>query len=344
MVSIKTKRGFEIEIPNEFNGYKFIEFISNGAFSVVAKVQDIENGKYYAAKVISMTDMEERNLIKTISNEINILRSIEHPNIISIYETFFIQSGNGENMFVIVTDYCPNGDLVQYISNTGFKNDQELKEIEYEILIGLEYLHDQGIAHCDIKPDNILLDENMKPIICDFGLSKFVDQENEGIINGALQYSSPELFENGDVDYLKADVWAIGITFYIISELKLPYIGGTTIKTGKLSINSANESLNKFVEKCTKMNPEERPSVYELLDDEFFATIYEEEYSSNEESCNYDKDNCNKTELSDDNGSVQEQDAIDIVDSYAEEITVFDEKDFDLEDMSIQIEEVNLLH
>lgn len=278
MVSIKTKRGFEIELPTEFKGYKFIEFISSGAFSVVAKVQDIKNEKYYAAKIISMTDMKNRNLVNTISNEINILRAIEHPNIIEIYETFFIEKENGETMFVIVTDYCSNGDLVQYISKNRYIKEQELKEIEYEFLIGLEYLHDQGIAHCDIKPDNILLDENMKPIICDFGLSKYIDEPNDEIMNGALQYSSPELFGNGDVDYSKVDVWAVGITFYVVSELKLPYVDGTTINTGKLSINSSNECLNKFVEKCTKIDPDERPSVYDLLEDDYFSTLFVEEF------------------------------------------------------------------
>lgn len=325
MPSIKTKRGFEIVLPSEFNGYKFIEFISNGAFSVVAKVQDIEEGNYYAAKIISMTDMENRNLVKTISNEINILRTIEHPNVIEIYETFFIQNEENENMFVIITDYCSNGDLVQYISKNGFKNVQELKEIEYKMLIGFEYLHDQGIAHCDIKPDNILLDEYMNPIICDFGLSKNIYEENEGIINGALQYSAPELFENCEVDYLKADIWAIGITFYILSELKLPYIGGTTIKSGKLSINSNDELLNRFVEKCTRINPDERPSIYDLLEDEYFSTIDENIIDDNEfgeindgdyyitEYSNHDEEDFNQSQYLCDNNTATKNEKLSMI-------------------------------
>ena len=188
----------------------------------------------------------------------------------------------------MITEYCPKGDLVQYISKEGFKDEEEKRRIEYEILEGLEYLHRHGIAHCDLKPDNILLTEEMTPKICDFGLSKDIHEDNEGIMDGALQYSAPELFEDGEVDYMKADVFAIGITFYVITELKLPFVGGTTIKKGQLVISSKDEEINEFVEMCTRTEAEERPTISELLDYGFFGT-YEEEYDQEQEEIENDE-------------------------------------------------------
>lgn len=299
MFCFETKTGFKIEIPTEFNGYKFIEFLSNGQFSAVAKVEEIETGEIYAAKIISMRDMEEKNQVKMISNEIQILQSIDHPNIIKLFETFFIQNEDNELFLVMIIEYCPNGDLVQFISNGGLKNEEEKRRIEFQVLEAIEFIHEIGIAHCDLKPDNILLDEKLTPKLCDFGLSKDIHGDNHGIMNGCLQYSAPELFDNEkDIDYLKADVFAIGITFYVITELKLPYVEGTTIKKGKLEIASHDDEINEFVEKCTKMNPNERPTITDLLDEGFFSTndeIYEEEEDDDDEG-NWvsDEDNSSK--------------------------------------------------
>ena len=120
MFNSQTQDGYSISVPMEFHHYKIVEYIGCGSTCIVVLVIDTNTDTEYAAKIISMTDMKNRNLVNTISNEINILRAIEHPNIIEIYERGVIEKENGETMFVIVTDYCSNGDLVQYISKNRY--------------------------------------------------------------------------------------------------------------------------------------------------------------------------------------------------------------------------------
>lgn len=272
MFTVQTDSEYTITIPIAFNGYNVIEYIDNGSFSAVVKVQHLKSKQYYAAKIISVKDMESKNQISIICNEIDILSSISHPNIIKIYNWFNIKNFENEEFIVIIEEYCNNGSLVKYL-NSDIKNEKVIKNIEIGLINAIQYLHEIGIAHCDIKPDNVLIDENFSAKLCDFGFSKKITNLSDPTRWGTVGFNAPELYRYEFVDFIKADIWSLGITLYEISEYKFPFQNFDDAEKGNLIIVTKDSNLQIVVEKCTRIKPDERPSAKELLDEKYFTII-----------------------------------------------------------------------
>ena len=271
----QTQSGCLINIPFFFNGYKLIRFLNSGFFSIVVKVEEKCSCQQYAAKIISKKEMRNENKTELILNEINILRSFNHPNIIKLYDVFEIKNDFNDEYYVLIMEYCSNGDLFDYATQIGFKDENEKKKIMFSFLKAIEYIHSNGISHGDIKPENILLDDDLNPKICDFGFCKTCIYSKDQKRNFSICYAAPELFKRSEINMLKADIWAIGITLYCLSEFSFPFLTGDDefiaheIQSGELTIIT-EEKLQSLVEKCTKMCPNCRPNIKEILNDEFF--------------------------------------------------------------------------
>lgn len=249
-----------------------------GSTSAVVLVEDQISHSKYSAKIISRKNIEERNLMNSVLNEIKILKSLNHPHIIKIQEVFELKNELEEEYFVIIMEYCCNGDLLSYAVNKRFRSEQEKKKMIQGFLEAIQYLHNQGISHGDIKSENVLLDEHFNPKLCDFGFSRTKSIAGDESKNGTLYYASPELFKKGRFDTLKSDIWAIGITLYSLSELQFPFKDGDQnsiikqILNCQLSIRSGIDyKLKKLVERCTLRNPELRPSIEDILHNDYFA-------------------------------------------------------------------------
>lgn len=266
---------YPIIIPSSFNGYKIIKPIGNGQFSVTALVEIKDTKQQLCAKIISKRDMANKQKTHLIENEVSILQSINHPNIIKFYEAFNLENEFGEEFIIIITEYCPNGDLLDFICQNDFQDEIEMKKILYEILKAIQYIHQRGIYHCDIKPENILLDYQMRPKLCDFGNAKthIMSNNNDNICT--LNYSPPEYFKHDNFNLVKSDIYSLGITLYAISKKDFPfdcederYIA-YQIKNGYLSLNPDDE-IQYIVGQCTKFNPDDRISIDELLNFSYF--------------------------------------------------------------------------
>ena len=273
MFSTKTEIGYEIEIPTSFKRYDIIEHIGYGSFSSVVKVQDKYTKKYFAAKIISKKDMENQNQMKTIMNEINVLKTISHPNIIEFNEIIEIKNErNGKEFAVIIEEYCENGCLLDYLNHNSL-DEEDKKKIAFGLISSIEYLHKFNIAHCDIKLENVLLDKYLNPKLCDFGFAKNFNDIYDINKCGSIDYAAPELFKHGDVDFFKSDIWAFGISLYAIYELKFPFNNVYEVINGKLAIDSSNKSIYNIVKNCTNMDPEKRPSSEEIMNDDFIQIL-----------------------------------------------------------------------
>lgn len=120
MIKTTTQDGYPISIPTAFNRYKIIQNIGCGSTCSVFLVEDIMFKKYFSAKVISKIDAKKRKIVKSIENEVNILQKIGHPNIVKIEDFFEIKNKFEEEYYVIIMEYCENGDLISYITKNGF--------------------------------------------------------------------------------------------------------------------------------------------------------------------------------------------------------------------------------
>lgn len=191
-------------------------------------------------------------------------------------ESFSIINDENEELNVIITEFCSNGNLHDYMNIMGYLDDEDIKIINKGLAKAVSYLHSIKIAHCDIKLNNILLDENYNPKLCDFNLSKdeYFKYENDEC-GGTFPYSAPETYEEGPIDFYKADIYSLAITIYEIAESCLPFKedeNGDLI-TDELSIETENVELKSLLEKCTKLNPLERIDANQVLQENYFKNI-----------------------------------------------------------------------
>ncbi|KIO16994.1 hypothetical protein M407DRAFT_85390, partial [Tulasnella calospora MUT 4182] len=162
-----------------------------------------------------------------LARELKVWAKVKHPNVLELIG-YYLSDDYGCAQFV--SAYMSNGNVMQYIQRTGARLAVRLKFVR-DIAAGLKYLHDFSppICHGDLKPANVLVNEDLDAVLCDFGVSSFI-QESEApsgldtsqSIKGSTRYMSPELFpKDGHPKHtLQSDVWAWGCTVF--------QVGGTT--------------------------------------------------------------------------------------------------------------------
>lgn len=277
MLHTQTEDEYPINFPMSFHGYSIIAILGCGSTSVVCLVENQITHQQFSAKIISKIDVENRHLLKSIYSEIELLRQLDNPHIVKLYDFFEVENDKKEMFIVIILEYCENGDLLTYATQHGFLSENQKKKILLGFLSAIKYLHSKGISHGDIKAENILLGKNYSAKLCDFGYSRTSLIAGDESKNGTLYYAAPELFFKGNFDTLKSDIWSIGITIYSISELQFPFKDGNQdfivqqIIKGNLSIRPGIEKkLRALVERCTQKKPENRPTIDDLIKDDYF--------------------------------------------------------------------------
>ena len=227
--------------------------LGKGAFGEVHLVRHNVTGIIRAMKIIDKNSpalKDEELSDEEILNEINILKKIDHPNIMKIFEFY-----NTESTYYLIVEYCQGGDLNDFV------NENELSEFQviyimYQILAAMNYCHKMKILHRDLKPANILIKKNDEGLcrvkICDFGTSAvFKKGEKQTETIGTLCYMAPEVI-NGEYNE-KCDLWSCGVIMYILLTKKTPFIGRNDDQTAlKILCNSYNEDLLNKYNKYTK--------------------------------------------------------------------------------------------
>ncbi len=176
-----------------FNDYEIVKTLGEGAFGQVHLVKNKMTKLIRAMKVIKKIDTIVENNDQEVLNEINILKKIDHPNVIKIFE-FYIT----KDSYYLITEYCSGGDLFDLIKQVSLTEIQ-VAYVMYQIFSALNYCHKMKIIHRDLKPENILITKNENNFfrikICDFGTSQiFKKDEKQSEIVGSVYYIAPELF------------------------------------------------------------------------------------------------------------------------------------------------------
>ena len=158
------------------------------------------------------------------AQEIEILRTVDHPNIVRVYEYF-----EEPKWIYLVLEYCKGQPLQQKIDARQQFSEQSVALILRQVLLVATYLHDKGIIHRDLKPDNVILEEieeSLQVKIVDFGAATFfeVRRPTHGS-HGTLYYTAPEVLGEGYDE--KCDVWSCGVMMYVLLCGKLPFEGTT---------------------------------------------------------------------------------------------------------------------
>ena len=203
--------------------------LNNGHYATVYKSYCDERHKYVAIKKIDISRLNTTK-INNLANEINIFKSLKHPNINLYYDSYVT-----ENNLFIVQEYCQGDDLLTYfnIKNGNF-SERETKQIIKHILLAVRHCHRNNIVHRDIKPENIMFStktrnpEHLKLI--DFGLSviypTFSRSKKLTKKVGTYSYIAPEVIR-GNYTY-KCDIWSIGVIMCLLLFGELPFKGENT--------------------------------------------------------------------------------------------------------------------
>ena len=137
-------------------GYRIIKFLGSGKFSVVYEAERQLDSKLVALKIIKIYDIKDKNLVEKCLQEVNLLKRVNHPNIIKYLDSFIYQ-----NELYIAVEWADKGDVKRLIKKYKQEGDEidERKVIEYtrEIAAGLNHMHEQRVIHRDLKPANILI-------------------------------------------------------------------------------------------------------------------------------------------------------------------------------------------
>ena len=204
--------------------YIKLNFLGEGSFASVYRVQNRITGEIRAMKVIKKSSGYSNENEADIFNEINILRKMDHPNVLKIFEFY-----SEKNSFSMVTEICSGGELFQEIVDKGPFSEKYSAYVMYQIFSAINYCHNIHIVHRYLKPENILIvkrEKNGLPLIkiCDFGTSKLFERGAvERKLVGSSYYIAPEVLKKKYNE--KCDLWSCGVILYILLSGRPPFGG-----------------------------------------------------------------------------------------------------------------------
>ncbi|CAG9328366.1 unnamed protein product [Blepharisma stoltei] len=282
--------GIMTEIEND---YCILEEIGKGSFSTVQLAVEKVTSKKFAIKCTRKSDLGKRKYgFEYMRNEIDIMRKLDHPNILKLIKVY-----EDQNSVFLVFDYIEGGDLRRKISLKKKFEECEAKRLIQKLLRVIEYHESLNITHRDIKLENILIVDREEDIdfkLADFGLAIEACGEIKGSC-GSLGYAAPEVLR-GKIYNSKIDVFSAGIILYMLLSGRAPFPGKTTNEVflknrecnikfkGKRWSEISSEAIN-FIRKITSYDPDLRPSAKTALQDEWF-----ESGKDQNENEKYDKD------------------------------------------------------
>ncbi|CDW81246.1 protein kinase domain containing protein [Stylonychia lemnae] len=195
----------------------------SGAFSEVFRVKRKSDDQDYALKKVKLSKLSEKEKESAL-NEVRILASIEHENIIGYKEAFFDENSS---TLCIVMEFADGGDLYSKITelkrNQQHMNEESIWRIFYDMIIGLKTLHSNKIVHRDIKCANIFLTKEGRAKLGDLNVSKIAKQEFLQTQTGTPFYASPEVWQDKPYDK-RSDIWSLGCVMYELAALNPPFI------------------------------------------------------------------------------------------------------------------------
>ena len=229
----KNKQILEIKIMkhSQLNGmietnlefYDLKRLLGEGSYAKVHLGVSVLCSKKVAIKLYDKAKIKSKSSSERIFTEIDILRRMNHRNIVNLIEIF-----QNKKYIFIVLEYANGGDLLNYLKNQGRFKEAEFRKILQQIIDGLEYIHEHQILHRDIKLDNILLTQSGLVKICDFGISRKMNRKDlifEHI--GTPAYIAPEIIKEEGYSGFTADIWSLGVTIYMALTGNVPFKGST---------------------------------------------------------------------------------------------------------------------
>ncbi|KAM3620918.1 uncharacterized protein V6R79_003632 [Siganus canaliculatus] len=245
--------------------YEFLETLGKGTYGKVKKARE-RSGRLVAIKSVRKEKIKDEQDLVHIRREIEIMSTLCHPHIITIYEVF-----ENKDKIVIVMEYASRGDLYDYICEKRNISEREARHFFRQIVSAVHYCHQNGIVHRDLKLENILLDGNGNVKIADFGLSNiFHGDEYLQTFCGSPLYASPEIVNGRPYRGPEVDTWSLGVLLYTMVHGTMPFDGHNhkslvqQISTGNYRKPNNPSDACGLIRWMLMVNPERRATVDEI--------------------------------------------------------------------------------
>lgn len=267
--------------------YKITKKLGGGGMSRVYLAEDSILKRSVAIKAIRIPSGEKEEAIKRFEREVHNLTQLSHDNIVNVFDV----TEDDEN-FYLVMEYIEGLTLSEYIQKNHPLDVDTILNFINQIINGIKHAHDTKIVHRDIKPQNILVDENQTLKILDFGIAKALSETTMTETNhvlGTVQYLSPEQ-ARGDITDNGTDIYSMGVVLYEMLIGKPPFSGETAVSIAIKHIqdpmpnvtderSDIRQALSNVVLKATEKDKMERyQSVREMQND--LETVMSDERAS----------------------------------------------------------------
>ncbi|XP_047237258.1 death-associated protein kinase 1 isoform X1 [Girardinichthys multiradiatus] len=258
--------------------YEIGDELGSGQFAVVRRCRHRRTGVDYAAKFIKKrrNKSSRRGVSREdIEREVNILKEIQHPNIITLHEVF-----ESKPEVILILELVAGGELFDFLAEKESLSEEEATQFLKQILDGVLYLHSKQIAHFDLKPENIMLLSRSVPHprikLIDFGLAHKIDFGNDfKNIFGTPEFVAPEVV-NYEPLGLEADMWSIGVITYILLSGASPFLGDNKQETlanvsavdytfDEEFFSSTSALAKDFIKRLLIKDPKKRMTIQDTL-------------------------------------------------------------------------------
>ena len=256
--------------------YRVLRKIGEGGFGYVYLVMDLSVREEVILKILSPQISLDETMIHRFVHELKYNRRIVHPNVIRLYDFLELNPGHAISM-----EYFPSADLGSLLDREKTVEPGRLLRITEQICLGLKAAHDSGIVHRDIKPPNVLLGDEDRVKIVDFGLAAASDSKHSrmtksGILVGTPQYMAPEQIRGTDVD-VRTDIYSLGTLLFECLAGHPPYVSDNPVNVLMMHLSDpipriqdacpgVPEALAWLIDESRRKDPTDRPqSIDEIL-------------------------------------------------------------------------------
>lgn len=225
------------------NRYEIVEKIGGGGMALVYKAKCNLLNRYVAIKVLRPEFVNDKDLLDKFRKESQAAASLSHPNIVNVYDV-----GEEDGVYYIVMEYVDGKTLKELIKEKGKLSKDEILDFTRQIALALKHAHSNHIVHRDIKPHNILVTEDNRAKVTDFGIALAATSStitNTGSIIGSVHYFSPEQARGGYTDE-KSDLYSLGIVMYEMATGRVPFEGDAPITIALKHIQEKPEPPSKY--------------------------------------------------------------------------------------------------
>ncbi|KAH8104005.1 kinase-like domain-containing protein [Cristinia sonorae] len=281
------RRGKKDDDPKMIGLWKIGRTIGKGSSGRVRIARHSKTGKYAAVKIVSKNALlnsrmsmhnlgdEAERILHSIEREIVIMKLIEHPNIMRLYDVWETSSE-----LYLILEYVEGGELFEYLCNKGRLSTPEALGYFQQIITAINYCHRFNIAHRDLKPENLLLDADMNIKVADFGMA--IWQGKTDLLQtacGSPHYAAPEVIMGRAYNGTSSDVWSCGIILFALLAGRLPFDDEDLpallekVKIGKYTMpKDIDPAAQNLITRMLEKDVHQRITIPEILKHPFYIS------------------------------------------------------------------------